>query len=351
LDASAALFESLFSRSMTFSASMKIANRKQRLLPVLLTGLLASLTLLVGCDEGLTPDLDNPPGGDEGTPFVQFDQIDTTTATLVNTADLQVEAPIATGSNITVEFETSGAAEPGTDFSIPDTTYENEFEPIRDTLDVEPPIDSVESVTPVREYTVEYDESSGTGTVFIDYIEAGQNLDYGTIFVERISNPQAAQTRPLGVELTGASLENGDPISVGRGEERGFASTKTTLVGQAGIVTGSGNLNYGAVSVGSDSTKSVSVFNLLSTPAGDFVPAGLPSQLSNFQIVGADASAFSIVQPTETTTIQPGGAVPVVVTFSPENAGVKEASLVFDTTNDFDTPRVTIPLLGSGASN
>lgn len=146
---------------------------------------LAALVLLVGviagCNEALfssnTDDnLPNIPDG-EGTPWVEFIGDETMTADRGSSVTLTLEPGEAVGESITVEFETSGTAVAGEDFTI----------------------------------------GSGGSPVTIPYDSETNNLDQADIVIDVLANSAATSMRTLTITLTGASTEGGRQIDVGRG--------------------------------------------------------------------------------------------------------------------------------------
>jgi len=69
--------------------------------------------------------------------------------------------------------------------------------------------------------------------------------------------------------------------------------------------------------------------------------------VSNVEIIGANATMFTVTNWTGARTIAPGGSSSLSIVFRPTSRGLKTATLRI-TSNDPDTPVVEVPLSGYG---
>jgi parallel beta-helix repeat protein len=97
-------------------------------------------------------------------------------------------------------------------------------------------------------------------------------------------------------------------------------------------------LNFGKVTVGDSETKNVTVTN---TGTGTL-------DVSATDIIGPDASAFSIVNGEAPFSLAPGESQNVTVEFAPTSKSTKTATLQIES-NDPDEPTTTVKLCGKGA--
>lgn len=151
----------------------------KRLTPLAALALL--MFLFVGCEEALFSsntqhNLPDIPKG-EGQPWVEFTGDETVAADRGSSVALTLEPGEAVGEAITVEYEVSGSAVAGEDYTI----------------------------------------SSGQSPVTIPFNSDDQNLDSADIVFNILTNDAATSTRSLTVTLTSAQTEGGEQVLVGRG--------------------------------------------------------------------------------------------------------------------------------------
>ena len=98
--------------------------------------------------------------------------------------------------------------------------------------------------------------------------------------------------------------------------------------------------DFSEVEVGSDSTKTFTVSN---TGTEDL-------EIETITIEGTDSSQFTTQNDNcSAQTIAPSGSGTIDVVFSPTSEGLKSANLKIPS-NDLDTPTLSVPLIGEGAS-
>jgi hypothetical protein len=282
--------------------------------------LLAATTAVVlsGCEEALTDSntegIPNTAGADSTAdqPFItivsgsQTNPVigtasrsdDPTTEALFgsNTVSAEVEPNFALQEDINFEFETSGSAVAGEDYTIP---------------------------------------SSGSGTIVYD--STNTSLDDTTIDVVGGGGGLATETRSVEVSLTSAQTASGDEVLVGRGGSDVGTSAIVEIAPAIGLLNSSfavlSEVDAPDTAVGEEATVNLFLFNA----------SGEEFDAENFSIVGEDASEFSVTStvtnPVGAGSITTPSAEPVgestalLVEFAPTSEGDKSATLEFDVSN------------------
>lgn len=270
---------------------------------------------LTSCEEPLTG-VENtdgvPPIDGDNTPYVEIqtgNEGDTLTdfrsiPDLVDPAILTVQSNVSVKEEITVDYEVSGPAEEGGDYSVL-------------------------SQNPV---TIPYDTSTS-------------NLDSGSIIVVRGGGNLTTEFTTVDVTLTGVSAAGGAEVLLGRGGTD-IGTTRTIGIDPSVLVV-SETVSLDSVEVGSASDPGITGVQNLSVA---------PFTVQNFGLSGPNADEFSVfllgdddsLQPLEPSELDPAASQAVVVFLAPESEGEKEATLSFDVTNSVDSETYEVALLGTG---
>ncbi|MCB2204669.1 choice-of-anchor D domain-containing protein [bacterium] len=154
------------------------------------------------------------------------------------------------------------------------------------------------------------------------------------------TSPTYTYTLPYTGQGRGAELfiEDHPPFSIDRHSDNSGAIRVRIYNVSPEIVVDSSAIDFGEVELG-DRRDTVIVFE--NEGYGPLV-------INDFLIGGTDAAEFSYTG-ADRYTLQPGERDSVVVSFHPGSVFPKSGFLMFNT-NDYDSPVVTIPLLGIGVT-